>query len=248
VGRTGVLEYVLITPSNHRVHHAQNKIYIDRNYGGILCVWDRMFGSFQDELAEEPCIYGIRKPLKSYNPFWANVHVYWSTFLDSWHTAHWRDKIKVWFKGPAWRPADLLESGQPKPPPLEYFSKFDPPVPRGVRIYAFFQFFCTTLASTGMLIVAGHWDKTALLLAVGLIFLSFYLQSRWTEGRKPAAALEWLKLTLLAAALNFFPLLPSVKMILLVYLGISASALIYLSLSQTSTASAKVENKPRKEV
>jgi alkylglycerol monooxygenase len=100
VHRIGWLEYILVTPSNHRVHHAQNKIYIDRNCGGILCVWDRMFGSFQDELPDQPCIYGIRKPLKSYNPFWANVHVYWATWLDSWHAARWQDKIKVWFKGP----------------------------------------------------------------------------------------------------------------------------------------------------
>ncbi len=71
INRLGPLEWVLITPSNHRVHHAQNAIYIDRNYGGMLVIWDRIFGSFQDELPGEPCIYGIRKPLHSYNPLWA---------------------------------------------------------------------------------------------------------------------------------------------------------------------------------
>ncbi len=94
VYRMGPLEYIMVTPSNHRVHHAQNRMYIDRNYGGIFCIWDRMFGTFQPELPDEPCIYGIRKPLKSYNPFWANVHVYWSTLPDSWHAKRWQDKIK----------------------------------------------------------------------------------------------------------------------------------------------------------
>lgn len=83
VPKLGPIETIFVTASNHRVHHAQNEIYIDRNYGGILILWDRIFGSFQEELDSEPCVYGIRKPLKSYNPFWANVHVYWLTLLDS---------------------------------------------------------------------------------------------------------------------------------------------------------------------
>lgn len=229
VYRIGPLEYVLVTPSNHRVHHAQNKIYIDRNYGGILCIWDRMFGTFQDELPEEPCIYGIRKPLHSYNPLWANVHVYWSTFLDSWHAARWQDKIKVWFKGPGWRPGDLEETHPIKRIPLENFIRYDPPASTPARLYAFFQFFCTTLAGTGMLIVANSWSTNNLLLAVGLIFLSFYLQSLWTEGRKIAMTLEWLKLAGVFVALKYLPLTAPYDRVFLAYLAISILSLAYLT-------------------
>jgi len=229
VYRIGLLEYVLVTPSNHRVHHAQNDIYIDRNYGGILCIWDRMFGTFQDELADEPCIYGIRKPLQSYNPFWANVHVYWSTLLDSWRAARWQDKIKVWFKGPGWRPDGLAEAYPTARTSLASFRKFDPPASLLVRLYTFFQFFCTTLAGTGLLIVASRWNNTDLLLAIGLVFLSFYLQSMWTEGRRLATALEWAKLALLFLALGYLPLSSSISTILLAYFAISVTSLAILT-------------------
>jgi alkylglycerol monooxygenase len=242
VHRIGLLEYILVTPSNHRVHHAQNDIYIDRNYGGIFCIWDRMFGSFQDELADKPCIYGIRKPLKSYNPFWANVHVYWSTLLDSWHAKRWQDKIMVWFKGPGWRPAGLDEAYPIERTSLEDFKKFEPVVSKQISIYAFFQFFCTTLAGTGMLIVANNWESKPLTLATGLIFLSFYLQSTLTEGRAIAKWLEWLKLGLVFAALAYLPLNPSALLSLQVYLMISVLSLTWLSIKPFFSAATTRSN------
>lgn len=226
VPKLGPLEYIFVTASNHRVHHAQNQLYIDRNYGGIFIVWDRLFGSFQEELADEPCIYGIRKPLHSYNPFWANVHVYWSVLQDSWRARRWQDKIKVWFKGPGWRPEGLAESHPVARVPLESFRKYDPIVPVPDRAYAFFQFVCTTLASTGMLIVAGDWPSTPVFLATGLIFLSFYVQSTLTEGRGFARHLEWMKLGLVLVALAWMPLSPAMALTLKTYVLISAVMLI----------------------
>lgn len=226
VPKLGPLEYIFVTASNHRVHHAQNRIYIDRNYGGIFIIWDRLFGSFQEELKEEPCIYGIRKPLKSYNPFWANVQVYWSIFLDSWHAVRWQDKLKVWFKGPGWRPSGLDETHPVERNSLENFSKYDPEVPAPIRVYAFFQFFCTTLAATGLLVVAGTWSSTHLYLAVGLIFFSFYVQSAWTEGRNFAAWLEWLKLALFLVTLIFLPIQKTALIALQAYWLISVLLLV----------------------
>jgi len=230
VPKLGPLEYVLVTPSNHRVHHAQNRIYIDRNYGGIFIIWDRLFGSFQEELATEPCIYGLRKPLKSYNPLWANVHIYCSTLLDSWHAERWQDKLKVWFKGPGWRPPGLDETCPVERTALENFRKFDPPVSRPIRIYAFFQFFCTTLAGTAMLIVAKAWNTDAVVFATSLIFFSFYLQSAWAEGRKLALWLEWIKLGLVFVMTGYLPLVAAVVLTLQAYLVISALSLIYLTM------------------
>jgi hypothetical protein len=81
----GFLDRWIQTPSNHRVHHAQNDIYLDKNYVGVCLIWDRIFGSFQEELDEEPCIYGIRGQLNSWNPVWANLHYYWAMAQDAWH-------------------------------------------------------------------------------------------------------------------------------------------------------------------
>ena len=230
VPKLGPLEYVFVTASNHRVHHAQNAIYIDRNYGGIFIIWDRLFGTFQEELEDQPCIYGIRKPLNSYNPFWANVHVYWSVFVDSWRARRWRDKFRVWFKGPGWRPPGHEEAWPAERTVLEDFRKFDPPVPVPVRIYAFFQFFCATLASTGLLVAGGGWATTPLMIAIGLIFLNFYLQGAWSEARPRALWLEWLKLGAVFVAFPSLPLSHAVGLALWAYLLASILMLGWLSL------------------
>ncbi len=93
VRRMGVLDRILVTPSNHRVHHAQNARYIDKNYGGMLILWDRMFGTFADEREDEPVIFGVRKPLANWNPFWANLQVYDYLLFDALRTARWKDKL-----------------------------------------------------------------------------------------------------------------------------------------------------------
>jgi len=238
VHRIGWLEYILVTPSNHRVHHAQNKIYIDRNYGGILCIWDRMFGTFQDELADEACIYGIRNQLKSYNPFWANVHVYWATLQDSWHAKRWQDKIRVWFKGPGWRPPGLDVTHPVVKTPIEDFEKYNPPVSRQVGMYAFFQFFCTTLAGTGMLIAASTMNTAAVVFATLLIFFSFYLQSAWTQGRAFVNWLEWIKLGLVFVAIEFLPLNSAAALTLQIYLVISGLSLAWIQVRPLKRATA----------
>jgi hypothetical protein len=94
---------VFCSPSNHRVHHAINDGYIDRNYGGIWVIWDRMFGTFQPEV--QPCVYGTRTPLNSWNPVWANVAVYSELWRRSLSAPRWADKLRVWFKPPGWLPA-----------------------------------------------------------------------------------------------------------------------------------------------
>ncbi|MCP5271653.1 MAG: sterol desaturase family protein [Burkholderiaceae bacterium] len=114
IGRLGWFDRWFCSPSNHRVHHAVNDRYVDRNYGGILILWDRIFGSFEDERADEPCVYGTRSPLRSWNPLWANLQVYADLLHDSWHARSWADKLRVWFKPPGWRPADVA-ARFPKP-------------------------------------------------------------------------------------------------------------------------------------
>jgi sterol desaturase/sphingolipid hydroxylase (fatty acid hydroxylase superfamily) len=109
IGKLGFLEYLLVTPSHHRVHHAMNDIYMDKNYSQIFIVWDRLFGTFQDELAEEPCVYGMRRPAQTWNPYIINFKHWYSLALDSLHTQKWSDKLKLWFMPTGWRPADVAE-------------------------------------------------------------------------------------------------------------------------------------------
>jgi alkylglycerol monooxygenase len=139
IPKLGWYEWFFVTPSNHRVHHAQNDIYMDRNYGGVFILWDRLFGSFQDELDEEPCVYGIRGPLRSWNPLKAITHIYVDIARDSWHATNWRDKLRVWVARTGWRPEDV-EARYPRPKhDLSSFEKYDPAVSSAVKCYAFFQ-------------------------------------------------------------------------------------------------------------
>lgn len=104
VGRLGWFDRWFCSPSNHRVHHAVNDPYLDRNYGGILVIWDRMFGSFQEELDHEPCVYGTRDALSSWNPWAANVQVYAKLLRKTRHTPRWRDKLRLWWEPAHWEP------------------------------------------------------------------------------------------------------------------------------------------------
>jgi alkylglycerol monooxygenase len=109
IGRLGWLEYIVVTPSHHRVHHAMNDVYMDKNYGQIFIVWDRLFGTFQEELATEPCVYGMRRPAQTWNPYIINFKHLWQLMLDAWRTKSLRDKLRIWFMPTGWRPADMQE-------------------------------------------------------------------------------------------------------------------------------------------
>lgn len=109
IGKLGILEYVLVTPSQHRVHHAINPIYIDKNLAAIFCVWDRMFGTFQEELESEPPVYGTLKPVQSWNPIWINFQHFWVLLRDAWYTESWVSKVKIWFMPTGWRPIDVKD-------------------------------------------------------------------------------------------------------------------------------------------
>ena len=107
IGKMGFLEYIIVTPSQHRVHHAINPIYIDKNLAAIFCIWDRFFGTFQEELDSEPPIYGTLKPVSSWNPFWINFQHFFLLARDAWYTKKWEDKFVLWFKPTGWRPKDV---------------------------------------------------------------------------------------------------------------------------------------------
>jgi sterol desaturase/sphingolipid hydroxylase (fatty acid hydroxylase superfamily) len=103
IPKLGPLEYVLNTPSHHRVHHAANPEYLDRNYGGVLIVWDRLFGTFAEERDDLPCRYGLVTPLLSNNPFIIGFHEWAALGRDLWRVGSWRDRL-LCLVGPPDRP------------------------------------------------------------------------------------------------------------------------------------------------
>lgn len=103
IPKLGWLEYVLNTPSHHRVHHACNLEYLDQNYGGILIVWDRLFGTFVSERDDVPCRYGLVKPLRSNNPIVIAFHEWVAMARDLWHARTWRARLMHVIGPPGWR-------------------------------------------------------------------------------------------------------------------------------------------------
>ena len=191
----GPLEWVFVTPSNHRVHHARNPGYLDRNYGGVFIVWDRLFGTYTPERAEEPCVYGITHPLASWNPLWANVHVWYETARDTLRTRRLRDKIKLWFSSPGWRPDDL-------PPWQDDWQrpKYDPPMTPGAGPLVFVQYWIVTVAALALIVLAADLPRAFVLTGVVVLGYSFFVQGACLEGRRYATALEGIRAVLIAAA------------------------------------------------
>jgi alkylglycerol monooxygenase len=109
IDKMGWLEYIIVTPSHHRVHHAINQEYIDKNYGQIFIIWDKLFGTFQPELKEVPPVYGVKRPVHTWNPLLIGVQHIWLILKDAIRTKDWRDKVKVWFMPTGWRPQDVSE-------------------------------------------------------------------------------------------------------------------------------------------
>ena len=109
IGKLGFLEYIIVTPSQHRVHHAINPIYIDKNLSAIFCIWDRAFGTFQEELDEEPPVYGVLKPVNTWNPLLINFQHAFNVIQDAYNTSNFKDKLRIWFMPTGWRPNDVVE-------------------------------------------------------------------------------------------------------------------------------------------
>jgi sterol desaturase/sphingolipid hydroxylase (fatty acid hydroxylase superfamily) len=98
IGKLGFLEYILVTPSHHRVHHASNEKYLDKNYGDVLIIWDKLFGTFQAE--EEEPQYGLTKPLKSFSFLWQHFHFFIELWIALKKEKGFFNKIKLLFKKP----------------------------------------------------------------------------------------------------------------------------------------------------
>lgn len=177
VGKLGWFDRWFCSPSNHRVHHAVNDAYLDKNYGGILILWDRLFGTFKDEDDQEKCVYGTRGLLNSWDPLWANAQVYAGLAHDSWHARSWLDKLKVWVKPPGWRPADVAERF-PKPAfSMAQMQIFQPPMSRGVQRFALVQF---ALLLAG--VAAFLWQADTAPLARNAIWFAVLLTVQWSLG------------------------------------------------------------------
>ena len=140
IGKMGWLEYIIVTPSQHRVHHAVNDIYKDKNLAPVFCVWDRLFGTYQEELEEEPCVYGITRQVNTWNPIKINLSHLWLLIQDAWRADSWWDKFRIWFMPTGWRPADVMQRYPVTSVDHNNFKKYDTPASAQLKVWSWFQF------------------------------------------------------------------------------------------------------------
>ena len=238
IGRMGFLEKIIVTPSHHRVHHAINPEYLDKNYGQIFIFWDHWFGTFQEEMAEIPAVYGVTRPVQTWNPIKINFQHLWLLIQDAWRAESWSDKFKIWFMPLGWRPADVAQKYPvSKIKDVYHFEKYNPVLSKGMLIWSFIQLMVLLLLLSYLFGNIAAIGMPGIFYFGGYIFLSVYAFTEQMDRNPNAWAWDLLK-----AAYAFYfifstgdwfelsKLLPGAVYIFVGYLLTSAFLSIWFSL------------------
>ncbi len=194
IGNMGVLEYFLVTPSHHRVHHAINPVYMDKNYSQIFIIWDRLFGTFQKELDYEPAVYGITRAAHTWNPWIINYQHLWLLFKDAWRTSSWWDKARIWFMPTGWRPKDMEEQFPvPYTKDVLHRPKYETHASDFFRVWSFAQLVVTLLFMMFLFNNIGHIRFDLILLYGAFLFVTVFAYTSLMDGDLSGLVAEFIK-------------------------------------------------------
>ena len=198
----GFLEYILNTPSHHRVHHGSNPKYIDKNHAGTLIIWDRLFGTFQKE--EDQVYYGTTKPLASWNPVWANVH-YWDELVKTARKATGiRDKINVFIRPPGWYPENLGGRQYAHEIDKDNYKKYNPLYNSNITGYILIQFIIALAAGSAILFFYNKMGPFNLASGCVFVMLTLLTCGALLEQKKWQIKFEYARLVSGICLIFFF--------------------------------------------
>lgn len=205
INKMGILEHVLMTPSHHRVHHAINAEYIDKNYSAILIIWDKWFGTFQEERADIPPVYGILKPAQTWNPLVINFMHAWQIAKDAWRTQSWKDKVRIWFMRTGWRPDDVSEK-YPIAITTNVYNrpKYNPTTSSALKIWSWIQLVVVNLFIYHALISFGNLEYLEVMYYLAFCFAAILAYTSLMEYNQVAMFFEVAKVILAASILYLF--------------------------------------------
>ena len=190
----GWLEYIIVTPAHHRVHHAINPEYLDKNYGQVLIIWDRMFGTFVKEREDIPAVYGITRPVQTWNPIKINFMHLWLLAKDAYYAKSWKDKFRIWMMPLGWRPNDVLEKYPVyKIDDVFHFEKYNTPASPLMKSYLWFQLFSMLLIVSYLFGNVASIGHTNIFIYGGFIFVQVYALTELMDRNKNAWILESIK-------------------------------------------------------
>jgi alkylglycerol monooxygenase len=204
IGKMGFLEKIIVTPSHHRVHHAINKEYLDKNLGQIFIFWDKLFGTFQQELKNVPPVYGITRPVQTWNPIKINFQHLGLLITDALRTKSVKDKFRIWFMPTGWRPADV-EKKYPlhKINDVYEFKKYATAESKPLLIWIWVQLIVLLLLVSYLFANIALIGMPGIFLYGAFIFLYVYAFTELMDGNKFALLWEIIK-SISALSLLFF--------------------------------------------
>ena len=231
IGSMGFLEKILVTPSHHRVHHAINKEYLDKNLGQIFIFWDKLFGTFQQELPGVQPVYGITRPVKTWNPIKINFQHMWLLIKDAWHAKSIKDKLRIWFMPTGWRPADVEEKYPVyKIDDVYHFNKYDTENSAFLTAWTWIQLVILLLLVSYFFGNIAGIGSPNMFIYGGFVFIYVYALTDLMDGNKYALVWEGLKMTIGIAIIFYLgdwfgsdKSSPVIKYVLFVYLFVSAA-------------------------
>ena len=175
INKMGILEYILVTPSHHRVHHAINEEYLDKNLSQIFIFWDFIFGTFQKELDDVPPVYGISRPASTRNPFKINFQHLWIMVKDAWRAEKIIDKITIWFRPTGWRPAGFDEKYPVhKIDDVYHFDKYKPKISKALLYWSIAHLFVVMFFLLDLFARLGSLPANEILVYGIYIFITIY--------------------------------------------------------------------------
>lgn len=194
INRMGFLEKILVTPSHHRVHHAFNNEYLDKNLAQIFIIWDKMFGTFMEERADIPPVYGITRPMRTWNPIRINFIHMWLLITDAWRASSFVDKMNVWLKPTGWRPTDVAEKNPVfKIDDVYHFDKYNTNQNSNFVVWMWMQLIVIFIGVAFMLGNIANIGIPNMFIYGAFIFVYVYALTDLMDGSKYAYVWEILK-------------------------------------------------------
>jgi len=194
IHKMGFLEKIIVTPSHHRVHHAINPVYIDKNYGQIFIFWDKLFGTYQQELKDVPPVYGITRPVRTWNPVKINFQHIWLLIQDAWRTKSWKDKLRIWLMPTGWRPADVtVKYPVYKISDVYHFEKYNPKSSPSLKTWCWVQVSIMLLFISylfGNIARINTLNDSYIYIYSAFIFVSIYANSELMDRSRYAIVWE----------------------------------------------------------